>query len=243
MAPDVARPRVIAAIRRPDSRLADWVLPRLPDADVPELDDDFLGALRTRAQQPASSATNRQIAMLARYGSAHVLKEVRAFYQASAGSLSAAERGNLLAYLLKHDESGSRSLIEQAVTNRPDDNALLESVTGYAYTSSVDVIVRRRLESSDPKVAGSAARILQEHGSSASRRLLEARLNRWRAEWTPQRDQLDPQTYIGSAQGELEVTLMWSLIEGQAWSVTSEEITRLVRACVSEQCRSQFVRR
>lgn len=108
-APAAARARILRAMRERDETFTPQVLLLLPDEALPDLDPVFSAALR---DQPGWCA----ISCAARYGSAVILEEVRAFYGNRPWACDLA--GGMLRYLVKYDRGAGLRLVREAMAQR-----------------------------------------------------------------------------------------------------------------------------
>ena len=83
---------------------------------------------------------------------------------------------------------------------------------------------------------------MSRHGPPEGRRLIEARLERWRKEWGARGAELDaagedPQA---GSQRMAQVNMIEALLLGKSWKLSEQEAERLKRGCATRQCREHF---
>src|SRR6185369_12664952 len=88
LAPDEARPFVLAEIMSPVPRASFEALRALPDAVLPELDGPLLARLTSLAGPPVTDASRLRVqaGLLARYATAAIFNDVLRLYQSTANA-------------------------------------------------------------------------------------------------------------------------------------------------------------
>jgi len=100
------------------------------------------------------------------------------------------------------------------------------------FADSMDELLRKRLDSDDPHLAGHSAYLIGLYGSAKDQAALEARLARWRADWADRREAGDP-----DPQGMIESEIIQSLIKSKSWKLSTERVNELRQSCLSKICR------
>lgn len=238
-----ARPHILAEIRDPSSVVEYEVLTALGDETIPEVDEALLGQIKTLAPQRRGfdSTLLRHKAMLAaRYASPAVYDGLLETYRAWGDRWQPDARGAVLGYLARHNETQALPLVEQALAqlHPGQDSSLLLELTRSSCPGAVRELLRRRLEGDDPSAVGAAAYVMSQHGARADEELIESRLARWRKEWGGRAAELDAE---GAAlQRMAEINLLESLLRSKVWKLPEEKAARLVRGCVTEDCRRRY---
>ncbi|HLL75631.1 MAG TPA: hypothetical protein VK421_10245 [Pyrinomonadaceae bacterium] len=239
-----ARPHILAELRNPSSVVDYEVLSALPDETLPEVDDALLEQIKALAPQRQNfdSTLLRHKAMLvARYASPDIYDGLLETYRAWGDKWQPDPRGAILGYLARHNPSQALPLVEQALVqlHSGQDLSFLLELTRPGYPGAVRELLRRRLEGDDPQAAGTAAYVISQHGAKEDEELIEARLGRWRKEWGGRAAELD----AGDAavvQRMVEINLVESLLRSKVWKLPEEKAARIVRGCVSEDCRRRY---
>jgi hypothetical protein len=241
MAPDEARPYVIAEIRDPDSTMNVENLGKLKDKSLPEVDAALLEQIRKLTQ----STKNSDMALLgaktelaARFATENIYRELLQLYQNMGADQSYYARGTLLAYFAKHNEREAMPLIEQAVADlKPGEYpAVLSDLTCLYYSEAIGALLTKLMNSDDPVSAGHAAHLIGVYGSAGDEKLLEARLKSWREQWSTRVAEADVQQ-----QGQFERELINALIQGNSWKPSPERVRELQLSCVTALCKQSNV--
>ena len=238
MAPDEARPYVIAEIRDPSSRVEPEVLGALEDKSLPEVDTALLDQIREAAASPQN--TNQiylkfKVALVVRFGTANIYQELMQLYRTVGEKLDRESRAGLLAYFAKHNEREAIPLIEEIISSefKPGSSPwTLSELTKLYYSDSIGEILKKLLESNDYAHASHAAYLIGREGSAGDERVLEARLKRWREEWRDRVADADAQH-----QGQVERELISALINGKSWKLSPERVEELKKSCITKLCK------
>ena len=237
LAPDEVRSYVLAEIRDPNSVVDPNLLGALSDKTLPEVEATLVEQVRrlsALSQNNDLVFLKQKTALLARYATENVYHEVMKLYREVGAQLPRDGRAGLLAYFAKHNEDEAILLIEQALAEVNAGNSmLLTEFTRLYYSNEIGALLRKLLESDDPLRASNAAYLLGKHGSASDQRVLEARLNRWRAQW---RDKLVEANAQRQAQVERE--LVYALINGKSWQLSAERLNELKAGCLTQTCKS-----
>ncbi len=247
LAPERAKPLFVAKMIAPRSVSSNAFL-QLPDQTLPEMDQPLLEQVVGLAGSSDSrdrSWLRTKTSYLCRYASATILKEVQQLYEARGSMMERETRVNLLTYLNRWDETGAADRLERAVAVETDANMLVYSMANARYSKAIDAVVKTRLNSADPRTAQEAASLLSQHGGAEDRAILQARLNRWIAEWTDRTAELEPQPVPAMIppQAMLQISLIRAILNGNAWKVSDADADRLKQSCLTERCHAAFARR
>ncbi|HEY5884787.1 MAG TPA: hypothetical protein VIT88_08880 [Pyrinomonadaceae bacterium] len=240
IAPGKARKYLIAEIRDPQSLVEYDVLQSLPDQSLPEVDAALLLQLQTRAESKVNFDKvhlKHKATLAARYASAHIYSELMEFYKTNDPKLDLETRAALLAYVAKHNEPEALALIEEILENlQPDqDFNFLPQFTHLYYSDAIDAILRKRLESDEPSVTSTAAYLISLHGPAANQKVLEARLERWKQQWSERSAEAN-----ANSQGRVEREIIMALGNAKSWKISPERYKELQRGCVTRMCREHF---
>jgi hypothetical protein len=237
IAPDEARPFVVAEIRDPNSFVDVKLLGSIEAKSLPEADAFLLEQIRRLASIPNHAGIvhmKQKTSLLARFASAGIYQELMALYQAVGPKLYPDGRAALLAYFAKHNEREAIPLIEQAISElKPDDDpAVLRELTALYYSDAIGVLVKQLLATNEISLASTAAYLIGLHGSPDDQKVLEARLKRWQEEWSNRMAEADEQQ-----QGRIESELIWALSHGNSWKLPPERMRELKMGCITQMCK------
>ena len=241
LAPDEARPYVIAEIRDPNSAVEPTILGALEDKSLPEVDAVLLDQVR---RAPTESRKRRylkyKVDLLVRFATDSIYQELMEFYRTEGEKLPADSRAGLLAYFAKQNEREAMPMIEKVVAELKPGKApwILSELTQLYYSESIGVILRRLLESDDYAHASHAAYLIGLKGPAGDERVLEARLKRWREEWRDRVAEADAQH-----QSQVERELIGALINGKSWKLPPERVKELRNSCITSLCKQSHLMR
>lgn len=243
LAPERARPYVVAELRDPSSVVDYEVLSALKDETLPEADEALLAQIKALAPQARNfdiTLLQHKTKLAARYATSGVYDALLEVYRAWGEKWQPDARGALLGYFARFNEAQALPLVEQALAQlqRGQDSSLLLEVTRSSYPDAVRGLLRRRLEGDDPDALGAAAYVMSQHGSEADELLIESRLERWRKEWAGRGAELDAER--GSTQRMAEINLVDALLHAKAWKLPETKAVAVARGCVSEDCRRRY---
>jgi hypothetical protein len=240
MAPDEARPAVLAEIRDPKSLVDFEILSSLEDKYLPEADSILLDQIR----QLTVSKTNfdrvylkHKASLAARYATEAIYADLMKVYRDAGANIPIDSRAGFLAYFARHNEPEAMTLIEQTLETlgRGEDFNLLPDLTKFFYSDSIDALLRKRLESDIPPTVSTAAYLISLHGPAADQEVIEARLKRWRRDWSDRLAETD-----ANSQGIIERELVTALTRAKSWTLSPERIKEIQQSCLSKLCRQNF---
>jgi len=237
VAPDEARPFVVAEIRDPNSFVDVKLLGSIEAKSLPEADAILLEQIRRFAAIPDNRGfvhLKQKTSLLVRFGTDGIYRELMDLYQTVGAKLYPDGRAGLLAYFAKHNEREALPLIEQAISElKPDDDpAVLRELTALYYSEAIGVLVKKLLATDDRSWASNAAYLIGLHGSADDKQVLEARLKRWQEEWGSRVAEADDQQ-----QGRIESEIIWALTRGKSWKVPPERMRELQMGCITKICK------
>jgi len=134
-------------------------------------------------------------------------------------------------------------LLEKALDSRQYTKCYtmdLSEVAKAHMNPQVERVALARLNDPDPEVAASAAATLGRYGTAAAEQALWQRFQKWHSTWQGREDRL-PNQIAGdvpnASQVGLEMALLESLAQGQAWFAGEQELQRLKALCISRYAR------
>lgn len=240
LSPAEARPYVIAAINGPMPFIDTEILGSLPDKTLPEVDQPLLSQLRAAAKMGdvrAEMFLKPKAAMAARYATSSIYPDLMSVYTENAKQLTMSSRAALLAYLAKQNEREALPLIEQTLAELPANQEFnfLPELTKLYYSDGIAAILRKRVESDQPEVASTTAYLIAKYGDASDRKVLEARLERWRKEWGARQLEAD-----ANQQGRIESELLSALNRAKDGTISRERVKELQQSCITKICKQQF---
>ena len=240
LSPAEARPYVIAVISGPLPFIDTEILGSLPDKTLPEVDQPLLSQLRAAAKMGdvrSEVFLKPKAAMAARYATSSIYPDRMVVYTENVKQLTMSSRAALLAYLAKQNEREALPLIEQALAELPANQEFnfLPELTKLYFSDGIAAILRKRVESDQPEVATTTAYLLAKYGDAGDRKILEARLERWRKEWGAR--QLEADT---NQQGRIEAELLSGLNRAKDGRISPERVKELQQSCITKICKQQF---
>jgi hypothetical protein len=237
IAPDEARPFVVAEIRDPMSFVDVKLLGSIEAKSLPEADASLLEQMRRLAAIPDNSGfvyLKQKTSLLGRFGTDGIYQELMDLYQKVGAKLRPDVRAGLLAYFAKHNEREAIPMIEQALAELKSEEGsdVLTELTALYYSEAIGVLVKKLLATDDLAAVSNAAYLIGLHGSADDQKVLEARLKRWQEEWGNRVAEADAQH-----QGRIEQELVWALIHGKSWKLSPERVRELQLGCITQMCK------
>ena len=237
VAPDDARPFVVAEIRDPMSFVDVKLLGKIEAKSLPEADATLLDQIRRFASMPDNHGfvfLRQKTSLLVRFGTDAIYPDLMGLYREVGTKLYADGRAGLLAYFAKHNEREAIPLIEQAIAELKGEEGsdVLRDLTELYYSEAIGDLVKNRLATDDLSWASNAAYLIGLHGSSDDQQVLEARLKRWREQWGNRVAEADDQH-----QGRIESEIVSALIHGKSWKLSPERVKELQVGCITQMCK------
>jgi hypothetical protein len=242
MAPDEARSFVVSEILDPASLVDFEILRSLTDATLPEIDAPLLEQIRRFSSSTRSfdvTYLKQKASLAARYATVGIYQSLMELYQQSGAKWPLEARACLLAYFARYNENEALPLIEQVLDGiEPgQDFNFLPDLTRLYYSDGIDAVLRKRLESNEPRAVSTSAWLMSKYGPAGDQQVIEARLERWRKEW--QNRAAEAQTNL---QGTAEREMVTALLRAKSWKASPEQAKELERNCITEFCRENFRR-
>jgi hypothetical protein len=238
LSPDEARPYVIAHAANPF--FDPEILGSLPDKTLPELDQPLLAQIRALAKAGGAGyefLLRQRAAIAVRYATNSIYPDLLTLYTENSKQLTIGSRAALLAYLVKQNEREALPLIEQALGElQPNQESdFLSELTRLYFSDGIAAILRTRVESDQPQVASTTAYLIATYGSESDQKILEARLERWRKDWSDRVAEAD-----NNMQGRVESELITGLTRAKSWKLPPERIKELQKSCLTKLCKQSF---
>jgi hypothetical protein len=211
----------------------------LPDKTLPEVDQPLLSQLRVMAKGDVRMELwlTRKAAVAVRYATGSIYPDLMTTYTENVKHLTLSSRAALLAYLAKQNERETLPLIEQQLEEVPVNQQFnfLPELTKLYYSDGIAEILRKRLESDQPEIASHAAYLMAKYGDAGDRKILEARLERWRKDWGSRQPEADT-----NQQGQIERELVTGLNRAKDGTIPRERVKELQQSCITKMCKQQF---
>lgn len=253
-APSVARPLILAELRRSPLRLSAEVLGLLPERTLPWIDSSLIRDLRAVAAPPGPDARRDDQSwpfpwhqepdtnlarVIQRYATPAAADGVVAAYRERKSTLSCGAKSALLAYLQRARPTMAVTLLEQAVAEQSETGCwyVLEEVAAFGFSPEVERRVIRYLDDPSEWLVQSAARALGTGGSAAAKAPILRRFAAWNSEWKPRRFELEQGGEDIRGQLDIEDALSRELDGGSSWYVERDTIRSL---CVTAACEAEF---
>lgn len=245
-----ARSYVINEIRAPDSSINPDILKALDDKFLPEIDEALLEQInKLAATDDRRMQLYLQFKMLlaARFATAKIYNELLEVYKKYGVSWSMEQSGPLLSYLLRHNDKEAVPLIEDrlAKSGEKSGSHVFYNLTRINFPEALETILRKRLESEVPEVAGTASYYLSKYPNPENRKLIEKRHEKWLKEWAARKAELDDPNAGAEIRNQvmLQIELLNSLLRTESWKPSDAERSQLILKCVTETCRRNFISR
>ena len=241
LAPEEGRARILETIRKPRPGSTLKTLGALPDATLPELDEDLV-----RNADP-SNPMGFGLALVYRYASPAVAPRIRQAIVPAVGQMFAcAPQNYALAYLLRVNPQDGITLVERALASRGKTNCyqfLLRDTARLRMTPGLESMMIAALDDEDPRVVQNAVEALGEFGSPAALPVLRSHFDSWQRVWRARAKelrftQLAAPDDSAAANRSIEMEYVRALATGRGWLTDSGEIAALREWCVTDECRS-----
>ncbi len=177
LAPERAKPFVVAELQNPDGLRDAALLGRIPDAELPELDPLLLSRIQVTGPKLAEDSM-----VLARFASAVILPDVTKLYALQQASWNPPVRMHVLAYLARRQGDEVLPLVRAAAQQDLREHGTAGNTIGAMadcyFSDVVAKVLREQLAGDDSKSAPWAAYYLSKFGTRDDQALLETRLIR-----------------------------------------------------------------
>jgi hypothetical protein len=248
LAPNEGRPFILREIQNPRQGATLKTLGRLPDAELPELDEALAANFEAAGDFEAMGdfhGAEIRAELVHRYASKKIADRI---LQSASDRLTRMEcrpQWATLAYFLRVDDGIGQTLLDRALSSRvsPGCRTSLAQVAELRMTPIVEARAIADLDGIDPDVVIAAIETLGRHGSPGALAPLRAAFERWHAAWDGRASDLQ---YSQAAdrpharQGMVEHGFRQALGRGQAWLTGSSELRELRALCVTDDCRTQI---
>ncbi|HEX5703166.1 MAG TPA: hypothetical protein VFX97_08205 [Pyrinomonadaceae bacterium] len=239
MAPDEARPYVIAQIRDPKSFIDLEVVSSLADKTLPEVDDALVDQIRELSKSKANFSRvhmKHKTSLAARFATKSIYADLMDIYRSS-DDLPVEARAGFLAYFARHNEAEGLALLEQALEKVGPalQFNILPDFTKLYFSDGVGALLRTRLDSDDPDIVSTAAYLISKHGPASDQAAIEKRLQRWQAQWRGRAAEAD-----ANGQGRAERELIWAMLHAKSWKASPPRVKELQQSCVTTVCKQHF---
>jgi hypothetical protein len=157
------------------------------------------------------------------------------------------QSGSLLSYLLRHNDKETIPLIEDRLAKWGEKSGshIFYNLTRINFPEGLEKILRKRLESEEPEAVSTASYYLSKYPNAENRRLIEKRHEKWLKEWADRKAELDDPNADPKIRSQVmaQVELLNSLLRTESWKLSEAERSQLIKKCVTETCRRNFISR
>jgi hypothetical protein len=242
MAPDEARSFVVSEVVDPTSLVDFEILRSLTDATLPDTDAPLLEQIRRLSSSTRSYDViylKQKASLAARYATVEIYQSLMELYQQNGAKWPLEARACLLAYFARYNENEAVPLIEQVLAGiEPgQDFSFLPDLARLYYSDGIDGVLRKRLESDEPRAVSTSAWLMSKYGPAGDQQVIEARLERWRKEWGNRAAEAQI-----NLQGAAEREMVTALLRARSWKASPERAKELEQNCITEFCRQNFRR-
>ena len=240
LSPREGRNLILKEIASGHPRAGADVLGLLQEKELPELDGELAENLENSV---GSNQLEIFLRLIARYASPAIFPRVEAATEDRIGDMPCAAEWALLDYTFRADPDSAVRLLEKALDSRQYTKCYtmdLSEVAKAHMNPQVERVALARLNDPDPEVAASAAATLGRYGTAAAEQALWQRFQKWHSTWQGREDRLPDQIagdVPNASQVGLEMALLESLAQGQAWFAGEQELQRLKALCISRYAR------
>ncbi|HEX7330776.1 MAG TPA: hypothetical protein VF290_04705 [Pyrinomonadaceae bacterium] len=234
LSPEEGRRLILEEIRRPNLRVNQKVLQRLPDETLPELNSVLISNFEN-ARQKGSSEGDEISELIERYATDEILPRVQAVYDArGVGKFECRPQTALLAYFLRVAPSVGGEYLNKALAARGEGftqcyKDLLNGVAMLHMSAEVEEVATAALDDEDALVVSQAAGVLAEYGSAEAETALWRRMEKWH-EVNRSKETVEE---LGNDQVAIEAALREALTSGHAWLSDIEKLKRLRDLCLT----------
>lgn len=241
----LVRPFIINEIKNPNSLTDIKVLSQLKDEYLPEVDENLLNQIREAVNNKSSHIYLQfKTQLAARFATKKVYSELMQIYKSFVAERSDEDRAGFLAYFLRHNEKEAIPLIEERLKKwEPHDGGhhIYYGLTQVVFSKSTEKLLRQKIQSDNPRIAGTATYFLSRNGGKENKKLIEKRYQRWLKKWLPRKDEFvksnDKNT---QAEKMAQVNMVEALKNAKSWKLTPKELESLKQTCLSEECLRYF---
>ncbi len=248
LAPDTARPLIMQEIQDPRQGATLTTLARLPDAELPELDEALAANVASVPELEARGDFDEagiRAELVHRYASKRVADRILESVSDRLTRMACRSQWAILAYFLRVDDDIGKTQLERALAPHASGTGCRTNLAAVAELRMTPVVEARAiadLDDTDPGVVIAAVDTLRRHGSPAALAPLRSAFERWHATWKGRASDLQysragdrPQ----ERQAMVEDAFRLALGQGQAWLTQSSELRELQALCVTDNCRIQ----
>ncbi len=239
LAPDEARPLIIADIKRDQSRYLNKPrthfptplgLNALPEKPIPELTETFRRKMQDKNLDP-----DLLLPLVDRYGTDDLFTDVKRLYLPQLGKWPCDTEAACLRFWIRHDPTGGMKALQASLLSRKETRCytmLLENVFEDQWSDLAQPFIVSNLKDEDPDFIMSAIKILERRGTVEAIEPAIAALERIDSSVPPKNDDAQP-LYI---QREQEAELARKLLESPRWTTyTPTQKNSLTRIAVSSK--------
>lgn len=242
LSPDEGRAAILKQIANPHPDASLRTLGRLPERELPELDETLAANLDpNQGFEPLSIRAE----LLHRYASPRVAARVLSQVEEMLPRLACRPLFAFLAYFLRADPALGRTQLDRALAQRTLTGcyrSTLDGVAALRMTPALEGTAIAHLEDADPDVVSSAIKAVGDYGSAAAREPLRQHFERWHGAWKERPDDVRVTQIFDAtkaARGMVESAFIRALGRARGWLTSKSELVDLRALCVTDNCRMQ----
>jgi hypothetical protein len=236
LAPDEARPLILAEIRTGEHGIRYDALAILPDQSLPDLDAPLQARYASPTTDPRNVDRGTTAWLMARYGSPALLPFVTEVVSQRA-PICVVESG-LMAYFLKYNPDAAMERLDPTLDRRNMCRDPLPLLAARHWDDRVETVVLAQLMDADVGRASGAAGLLGSYGSGAVKQPLLDRLEKWSAAWQGRAAELVALSSTSTSPARIENSVTNALFQNERFALTKTDATHILALCVTDGCRT-----
>jgi hypothetical protein len=155
-----------------------------------------------------------------------------------------AEEAGFIVYLLKHEAATAMQRLSPGFDRRRGCvTPPLDQVSARFWDDRVESATIALLLGTDNRNVADAAQVLGQHGSIHARQPLFDRLTQLSAEWKGREAEMSSVPPGIATPSRVENSLTNALLENKQFSLTKDDISKILALCVSNPCRTNVAAR
>jgi hypothetical protein len=216
----------------------------LPNESLPQFEVVWADALMQKENEGEQGVL---LSLMARFGTGQSVAAVRKAIQGKIGFWSCRKQSAALAYLVRFDETGAPSIVEDAVAARGEDktgcnHSVFMDVGEYVSNPTLVAEAVKALDDPDVEVVLDALSYLEAHGDQSAKQAIVQRYLKWSDRWRGHERLLEyrsPGDLGSSQETELGKALVRAVMANQGWIPTDRELEEAAQHCVGKDACSE----
>jgi hypothetical protein len=221
---------IVADIGRPKSSFQFYTFAMLPLDRLPEADEPLAARLES---------DNSADKLIARFATGAIVQRVEEAYSLR-GERSRNCISPLVFYFLRYDPAFGESELRRILSTKPaypmcwNVSFQARDLAQYAMSPALERLAIEYLSSGVAGIKNGFAELLGQYGSSAAKQPLWDTMVYFRSWWKGREEELKQP--INQEGRQFERTLLSALTNGRVWSLTKDDLDRLLTLCSSDEC-------